>query len=577
MKSLLVFALIVFASPLLAQETDEIHTSQWMGPWNSHEFTPDATPMERIELPPAAVTAFPNIQVTKSIFYQTETSVAVNPLDPRNIVIAEIDGDRAESNGIYTSTDGGNSWTEASIKNNVGVSYGDPWLTFDGNGNAYMCGLFSTGSMALQIHKSTDKGITWNPDSIIFTDNPSDPDEPVLSCDLVSGSPFQNTIYAVAVGSQSTSIFPVGIKLHYRRAGAAAFSAEKNVSTFQLTQIPHIAIGLGGKVYVSYLGISDIINLKGGLYFNKSTDGGDSWSADKLISASTYTDTVNGFPKSTGSSNPFPASRIGPTPRIVIDTSNGPRRGWLYATYAKPTSADGKSDLDIFLQHSSDDGDTWSAPIRVNDDPIGNGKDQLTPALAINPDGILAIVYYDRRDDPNNFLVNVYCAISNDGGATFQNLRVSDQATNPLIGRQQISLSIADYISVAATRDAVYPVWTDGRKNNGDLDTYTSIIPIRTFPVNGVNPDRQINALLQISPNPVHDNSSITFTGTGDSETDLSLFDALGRKVQTIFHGKSGGEENHLSFRPEGLASGMYYVTLNSGSVVMTKALSYIK
>jgi hypothetical protein len=574
MKLLLFFAFVLFVSPLFAQEPDEIKTPQWMGPWNSHEFAPDATPFEKIELPPAAVTAFQNIQVTKSIYYQTETAVAVNPLDPSNIIISEIDGDRAESNGIYTSTDGGNTWVEASIKNNSGPSYGDPWLTFDGNGTAYVCGLFYSSSLELQIHKSTDKGLHWVPDTIIFGADPSNPDEPVLSSDLVAGSPYYNTIYAAAVGSQSTSIFPTGIKLHYRRGGATTFSAEKNVSTFQITQIPHIAIGLNGKVYVSYLGIDDIVNIKGGLYFNRSTDGGDTWSADKLISAATYTDTVNGFPK-TGS--PFPASRIGPTPRIVIDTSNGPRRGWLYVTYAKPTSPDGKSDLDIFLQHSSDDGETWSAPIRVNDDPIGNGKDQLTPALAINPDGLLAIVYYDRRDDPNNFLVNTYCAFSNDGGATFQNLRISDQATNPLIGRQQISLSIADYISITATKDAVYPVWTDGRKNNGDLDTYTAIIPVKTFPVNGVSPDRQTSASLDISPNPVHDRSTITFNGAVGSDVDLSLFDGLGRKVRTLHHGRSDAQNNYLTFAPETLASGMYYVTLSSGSFVMTKALSYIK
>src|SRR5439155_12712967 len=109
------------------------------------------------------------------------------------------------------------------------------------------------------------------------------PDEPVLSCDLNAASPYYNTIYAAAVGQKTGDFLPGGITLHYRRSGSQSFSSEKNVSTFTLVQIPHIAIGLAGSVYVSYLGISDIVNIKGGLYFNKSTDGGDSWSADKLI------------------------------------------------------------------------------------------------------------------------------------------------------------------------------------------------------------------------------------------------------------------------------------------------------
>jgi len=575
MKTLLLLFIAFIAAPVFAQESDEITPTSWTGPWNSHEFSPDASAYENVEIPPPVVTAYQNIQVTTSNRFQTECAVAVNPLDSSNIIIAEIDGDFSSTNGIFTSTDGGNSWTKAQVTNNKNAgSDGDPWLTFDGNGTAYLCGLCISSGVDLQIHKSTDKGKTWTPDSIIFKGDPSHPDEPVISCDLVQGSPFYNTIYTAVVGQTPGSIFPTGIKLHYRRAGSQTYSDEKNVSAFQIVQIPHIAIGLNGKVYVSYLGISDIIAIKGGLYFNRSTDGGDTWSSDKLIANASYTDTINGFPK-VGS--PFPASRIGPTPRIAIDTSNGPRRGWLYVCYSKPTSIDNKGDLDIFLQHSIDDGETWSEPVRVNDDAVGNGIDQLSPALVINPDGVLAIVYYDRRDDPNNFLVNTYCAVSYDGGTTFRNRRISDQATNPLAARKEIGLSIADYIAITATRTAVYPVWTDGRKNNGDLDTYTAIVPFQSIPTNGVRSNTGSAASLNIVPNPVRDKTTISYSGAGDTEIDLSLFDALGRKIQTLYHGRSDGNENYLSFAPETLSSGIYYVTLRSGSAVMTKALSYIK
>ena len=103
MKQLLLFLFVCAASPLLAQEADEMNIPQWMGPWNSHEFSPDATPYEMTEIPPAVMTSFQNIQVTKSSAFQTECAVAVNPLDSLNIVIAEIDGDRFTSNGIFSS------------------------------------------------------------------------------------------------------------------------------------------------------------------------------------------------------------------------------------------------------------------------------------------------------------------------------------------------------------------------------------------------------------------------------------------------------------------------------------------
>src|SRR5690349_4869124 len=107
MKLLLLLALVLAAAPLFAQETEETITP-WVGPWNSHEFSPDASVYEKVEMPPAVLTSYPNIQVTKSINAQTECAVAINPLDSSNIIIAEIDGDRASSNGVYTSTDGGN-------------------------------------------------------------------------------------------------------------------------------------------------------------------------------------------------------------------------------------------------------------------------------------------------------------------------------------------------------------------------------------------------------------------------------------------------------------------------------------
>lgn len=577
MKPLMIFVFMFGAFPLFAQGSEEINPApSWVGPWNSHEFAPDENIYDDVEIPPAITSTQGNIRITKSTNAQTECAIAINPLDSANIIIAEIDYDFNFSNGIYASTDAGATWTKSQIQNKSGVLYsrGDPWLTFDVNGNAYMCGLYNpdTANIALQIHKSTDKGKRWIPDGTTFESDPSSPDEPVLACDFVSGSPFYNTIYAAVVGKKTGSFFPGGIKLRYRRSGSKTFSAEKDVSTFQIVQIPHIAIGLGGSVYVSYLGISDIINIKGGLYFNKSTDGGDSWGSDHQITSAAYTDTINGFPKA---GTPLPASRIGPTPRIAIDTSNGPHRGWLYVSYAKPTSADGKGDLDIFLHRSSDDGQTWSFPIRVNDDPVGSGSDQLSPALTVNPDGVIAIVYYDRRDDPNNFLVNAYCAISRDGGATFENQRISDQATNPLAGKRQDPLSIADYIAIAATRTTVYPLWTDGRKNNGDLDTYTTAIPLQKNAVR--HSDINSAADLNISSNPVNERTTITFMANEGSLADISLYDALGRKVSMLYHGKTGAEKNSLSFAPENLSSGMYYVTLTSGSTVITKALSYIK
>ena len=54
--------------------------------------------------------------------------------------------------------------------------------------------------------------------------------------------------------------------------------------------------------------------------------------------------------------------------------------------------------LDVHFIRSTDGGTTWSAPVRVNDDPIGNGKVQFLTWMAVDPtDGSVNVIFYDRR------------------------------------------------------------------------------------------------------------------------------------------------------------------------------------
>ena len=74
-------------------------------------------------------------------------------------------------------------------------------------------------------------------------------------------------------------------------------------------------------------------------------------------------------------------------------------------------------DRDILCTTSSDGGTTWSAPVRVNDDPKGNGRDQVMQWLAVDPkDGAAYVIFYDRRSDPKNLLPTVTLARSTEHG-----------------------------------------------------------------------------------------------------------------------------------------------------------------
>jgi hypothetical protein len=53
------------------------------------------------------------------------------------------------------------------------------------------------------------------------------------------------------------------------------------------------------------------------------------------------------------------------------------------------------------------------------------------PGVAVDPTGRLSVCYSDRRNDPQNDAIDHYCSVSQDAGATFQDLRLTDTSWSP--------------------------------------------------------------------------------------------------------------------------------------------------
>ena len=85
------------------------------------------------------------------------------------------------------------------------------------------------------------------------------------------------------------------------------------------------------------------------------------------------------------------------------------------------------------IVHKLDRWRTWSIPLRVNDDRTSN--DQFFPAVAVNGQGVIGVIWYDRRRDPNNLLIDVYSAKSTNDGVSFHaNQRVKSVSSPPTVG-----------------------------------------------------------------------------------------------------------------------------------------------
>jgi hypothetical protein len=135
-------------------------------------------------------------------------------------------------------------------------------------------------------------------------------------------------------------------------------------------------------------------------------------------------------------------------PQIAID----PRTRRLYITWSDYRNGD----IDIFLSTSNDGGKHWSAPMRVNNDPVHNGAEQFFQWLAVDPtDGSVNVIFYDRREDPRNRKQIVVLARSNDGGRMFTNYAWTDESF------EASDVFFGDYSGIAAYGGRVYGIWTE--------------------------------------------------------------------------------------------------------------------
>ena len=192
-----------------------------------------------------------------------------------------------------------------------------------------------------------------------------------------------------------------------------------------------------------------------------SPDGGNTWTSPVLVA--TIHDIAGHFPHEKYRNLSLPA--------FACD----PKTGQLYLTWADK----GKKDADILFTASKDHGQTWSAPIRVNDDPMQDGANQFQPQMAVAPDGVVSVAFFDTRLDPQHRLIDVYLAQSINKGASFlKNVRVTMQSWDPAVGApideygQQF---IGDYQGLAADDHFVHPFWNDTR--TGRQEIFTAAVP----------------------------------------------------------------------------------------------------
>jgi hypothetical protein len=390
-----------------------------------------------------------------------EVSIAINPKNPDNLVGASFQTARPPkplaASYRYVTMDGGLTWKTVPPQDPQNLVQGDDAVTFSSEGLAYHAHLSFDGIRVERPRRaesgiitsvSGDGGLTWNePVPAINHINSVTPfeDKPGIVTDNAAGSAYKGNVYLAwtrfdVYGSHDPECHT---QIYFSRStdGGKTFSMPFRISdaggdcidSDNTVEGAVPAVGPKGEVYVVWAGPL-------GLVFDKSLDGGLTFGKDRAISQ---------MPG--GWDFPMPGlDRANGMPVTGVDLSTGPHKGTLYVNWIDERNGD----LDVFVMSSSDGGETWSAPVRVNDDPLKNGKAQFFTWMAVDPtDGSINTVFYDRRDTEGT-LTRLTMARSTDGGRTFVNYKI-DQPPFPC----NESVFFGDYSGIAAYGGRVIPMF----------------------------------------------------------------------------------------------------------------------
>lgn len=155
---------------------------------------------------------------------------------------------------------------------------------------------------------------------------------------------------------------------------------------------------------------------------------------------------------------------------LAVDTSGGPYQDRLYHVCV------GDGLQSILLMYSADRGEEWSAATPV-EPPASQDRARRAPQVAVNRDGVVAVAWMDRRDDPSGQCYAPYVTASTDGGRTFgPAVRVADEPSCPdpekTGGAGSRWPTGGDYFGLAADAAGRFHVlWPDARTGSFELRT----------------------------------------------------------------------------------------------------------
>jgi hypothetical protein len=282
---------------------------------------------------------------------------------------------------------------------------------------------------------------------------------------------------------------------------------------------------------------------RNGIYIRRSLDGGKTWEKNEIA--------VSAQPTKPGI--PFEDK-----PYIVADNSHGPDAGNLYVGWTRWTL----TNSELLFVRSTDDGETWSKPIEIDNGP-GLPRDDNGAlegfAAAVGPDSAIYAVWGDGR--------NIVLTTSYDGGHKFSRTRNVIETAPIMFDVEAVARSngfpqIAVDPRGGRKGGRLYVTWSDYR--NGDVDVFCS---------SSRDHGKTWSAAVRVNSDSLHDGADQFFqwmaVDSADGSVDVVFYDRRGdpenrKETVTLARSTDGGKtfENYVwsaqAFDAEGVFIGDY-------------------
>jgi len=453
---------------------------------------------------------------------QNEPTIAVNPVNSSLLIAGSNDEQRQPpcgpgpvrgdvpasdcsffpgvgTSGIYTSADGGNTWTnrgllddQASWQASDLVSDGDPVIVYGPKPDATGVFSYSNGIRAyystlasykpgrspyppnkapelLAVSFSDDNGSTWSTPVIATVKrNPNDfNDKEAIWVDDIPTSPFFGRVYLSWTEFRSFVCCPSEpVAVAVSTDGGSTFSAPKQLSpagnngTGNGRQGSAIQSGPDGSVYVAWeQGSSQVVAI--------SRDGGGHWTRPSTIGP--VVDIADPIPGSNFRTDSFLS--IAADPRAGSTT--------LYAAWVNRTPGGGR----VVVSTSTNRGLTWSALTTVSTAAEGYAFFQ---GLDVAPNGRVDLGYQAQiavnpaTFGTGNAAIDSYYVSKPAAGSWSAPTKVSTASSDPAVSAQNnlARQFYGDYNTLVSRNDNAWFIYTDARLGVGcpAVDQYQRII-----------------------------------------------------------------------------------------------------